>query len=261
MTATIPFFASKGILVLALLVAGTACNGSQVKQKPDKAAAPTTSTFAADTSRAYTHKPAHPDGTGKVYWGREIAAMMGAAGGGWLERDSRQEEENVAAAIARMPLSPASVVADIGAGTGYYAFRIAPKVARGKVYAVEVQDKFVSSLQARKQELGLENVEVVKGGSRSPNLPEASVDLAMMVDVYHELEYPQEMLQAIHRALKPGGKLLLLEYRAEDPAIPIKELHKMHAAQVHKELGANGFKLDKQEDFLPIQHFLLYRKK
>lgn len=261
MTATIPFFAPKGILVLTLLVVVTACNGSQVKQKPDKAPALTTSAFAADTTGAYTQKPAHPDGTGKVYWGREIAAMMGAAGGGWLERDSRQEEENVAAAIARLPLTPASVVADIGAGTGYYAFRIAPKVPRGKVFAVEVQDKFVSSLQARKQELGLENVEVVKGGSRSPNLPEASVDLAMMVDVYHELEYPQEMLQAIHRALKPGGKLLLLEYRAEDPAIPIKELHKMHAAQVHKELGANGFTLVKQEDFLPIQHFLLYRKK
>jgi ubiquinone/menaquinone biosynthesis C-methylase UbiE len=186
---------------------------------------------------------------------------MGTGGGGWLERNTRQEEENVTAAIAHLPLGPTSVVADIGAGTGYYAFRIAAKVPRGKVYAVEVQDEFIASLKSRQVKLALENVTVVKGGNRSPNLPDAALDLAMMVDVYHELAYPREMLQAIHRALKPEGKLLLLEYRAEDPAIPIKELHKMRVAQVNKELAANGFKLFKQENFLPIQHFLLYEKR
>jgi precorrin-6B methylase 2 len=247
-----------GFIMLTLLVLFAACNGAQVQQRPAKASADTTT---ADTATGYTEKPPHPDGIGKVYLGREIAGTMGAAGGGWLERDNRQEEENVVAAIARLPLRPASVVADIGAGTGYYTFRIAPKVPAGKVWAVEVQEEFIDDLKFRKEELGLKNVEVVKGGSRSPNLPEAAIDLALMVDVYHELEYPQEMLQAIHRALKPEGILALLEYRAEDPAIPIKELHKMRAAQVNKELEANGFKLHKQEDFLPIQHFLLYRKK
>jgi len=212
------------------------------------------------TDKVYTTKVPHPDGTGKVYMGREIAGIMGAGGGGWLERNTRQEEENVALAIANMELRPQSVVADIGAGTGYYTFRIAPKVPDGKVYAVDVQEEFVTALQARKQELGLNNVTVVKGGSQTPNLPENSLDLAIMVDVYHELEYPQEMLQALHKALKPGGKLLLLEYRAEDPAVPIKELHKLSVKQANRELRANGFQLYKKEDFLPIQHFLLYEK-
>lgn len=245
-------------MLLTGLVFFSACNSPQVKRKPASTQAPAAA--AADTA-VYTFKPPHPDGIGKVYWGREIAGIMSAAGGSWLERNNRQQEENVALAIARMPLSPASVVADIGAGTGYYTFRIAPKVPQGKVYAVDVQQAFVEALQVRTKELGLENVQVVQGSSRSPNLPAGAVDLAILVDVYHELEYPQQMLQAIHRALKPDGKLLLLEYRAEDPSIPIKELHKMAVEQVNKELGANGFRLYKKEDFLPIQHFLLYAKK
>ncbi|KAA3438865.1 class I SAM-dependent methyltransferase [Rufibacter hautae] len=185
---------------------------------------------------------------------------MSASGGEWLERDTRQEEENVALAISKLQLQPNSVVADVGAGTGYYTFRIAPKVPQGTVYAVEVQEAFVTGLEARKKELVLNNVTVVKGSAQSPNLPEASVDLAIMVDVYHELEYPREMLQALHRSLKPTGKLLLLEYRAEDPSVPIKALHKMSVAQAYKELSANGFTLSRREDFLPIQHFLLYEK-
>jgi ubiquinone/menaquinone biosynthesis C-methylase UbiE len=152
------------------------------------------------------------------------------------------------------------VVADIGAGSGYYSFRIAAKLPQGKVYAVEVQDEFIASLEARKKAEGKTNVTVVKGSAEAPNLPEASVDLAIMVDVYHELEYPKEMLQAIHKALKPDGKLLLLEYRTEDPSVPIKELHKMSVAQANKELTANGFMLNKLQTFLPIQHYLLYHK-
>jgi predicted methyltransferase len=258
MAAKISIFPRSGMMALLGLVLLSACSGPQLKQRPETASVPRAA--PADTA-FYTAKPPHPDGTGKVYMGREIAGIMSAAGGSWLERSNRQQEENVEAAIARMPLAAGSVVADIGAGTGYYTFRIAPKVPQGKVLAVEVQKAFVEALEERKQELGLKNVQVVKGASRSPNLPEASVDLALLVDVYHELEYPREMLQAIHRALKPEGKLLLLEYRAEDPSIPIKELHKMSVAQVNKELGANGFKLYKQEGFLPIQHFLLYEKK
>ncbi|WP_345890363.1 class I SAM-dependent methyltransferase [Rufibacter aurantiacus] len=225
----------------------SACDAQPVKSQAKRAA-------------VYTSKTPHPDGTGKVYLGREIAHVMSASGAEWLERDTRQEEENVALAISKLQLQPNSVVADVGAGTGYYTFRIAPKVPQGKVYAVEVQEAFVKALEARKKELGLSNVTVVKGSAQSPNLPEASVDLAIMVDVYHELEYPREMLQALHRALKPTGKLLLLEYRAEDPSVPIKALHKMSSAQANKELSANGFTLSLREDFLPIQHFLLYEK-
>ncbi|MDX5419060.1 MAG: class I SAM-dependent methyltransferase [Hymenobacteraceae bacterium] len=211
-------------------------------------------------TNGYTTKSPAPGGTGKVYMGREIAAIMTATGGSWLDRDTRQEEENSALTIENMKLQPNSVVADIGAGTGFYTFQIAPKVPNGKVYAVEVQDRFVNSLKERRQKLVAENVEVVKGGSQTINLPDNSVDIALMVDVYHELEYPREMLHAIYKALKPNGKLLLLEYRAEDPDVRIRELHKMTAAQVQKELEANGFKLQRREDFLPIQHFLLFEK-
>lgn len=213
----------------------------------------------ADT--VYTYKTPHPDGTGKVYLGREIAHVMSAAGGSWLERSTRQQEEDADAAVAALPLQPSSVVADIGAGSGYYTFRIAPNVPQGRVYAVEVQDEFVASLETRKKSSGRQNVTVVKGGEKSPNLPDASVDLAIMVDVYHELSYPKEMLQTLYAALKPDGKLLLLEYRAEDPSVPIKELHKMSVAQANKELAAAGFALHKRGNFLPIQHYLLYGKR
>lgn len=210
---------------------------------------------------SYTYKTPDPDGTGKVYMGREIAHVMSAAGAGWLERSTRQQEEDADAAIAALPLTPGSTVADIGAGSGYYTFRMAGRVPQGRVYAVEVQDEFLSSLKARAQREGTSNVTVVKGSEKSPALPDNSLDLAIMVDVYHELAYPKEMLQNLHKALRPGGQLLLLEYRAEDPSIPIKALHKLSVAQAKKELAANGFALTESKEFLPIQHFLLFRKK
>lgn len=215
---------------------------------------------AKQDTATYAYQKATPDGTGKWYMGREIAAVMGAAGAEWLERNSRNAEENTAAAIEQLPILSNSAVADIGAGTGYYAFRIAQVVPAGKVYAVEVQDNFVRYLNVRKKSLNAQNVEVVKGGTQSPNLPDSSIDLAIMVDVYHELEYPQEMLQALYKALRPNGKILLLEYRAEDPEIAIKPLHKLSVTQASKELEANGFKLAQQKNFLPIQHWLLYEK-
>lgn len=208
----------------------------------------------------YTYKRPSSGGTGKVYMGREIAAIMTATGGNWLDRDSRQEEENSPRTIENMNLAPNTVVADIGAGTGFYTFQIAPKVPAGKVYAVEVQDRFVKSLESRRSKEGADNVIVVKGDSQQVNLPAGAIDIALMVDVYHELSYPKEILQAIHRALKPDGKLLLLEYKAEDPDVRIRALHKMTAEQIKKELEANGFRLQRQEDFLPIQHFMLFEK-
>jgi ubiquinone/menaquinone biosynthesis C-methylase UbiE len=208
----------------------------------------------------YTYKKPSQDGTGKCYKGREIAQVMSFEAADWLERNTRQKEENTDLAISKLPILTNSTVADIGAGTGYYTFRIAPKVPQGKVYAVEVQDDAIKYLKERSSKLKQNNVIVVKGGERSPNLPDNTIDLAIMVDVYHELLYPHEMLQAIRRSLKPHGKLLLLEYRAEDPKVEIKELHKTSVAQINKELTANGFHLAEDGEFMPIQHFLVYQK-
>ena len=192
--------------------------------------------------------------------GREIAQLMNFEGADWLERNTRQKEENTDLAISKLPINKNSVVADIGAGTGYYTFRIAPKISQGSIYAVEIQDDAIKYLNARRKKLSQNNVIVIKGSEQTPNLPDNTIDLAIMVDVYHELLYPHEMLQAIRRSLKPKGKLLLLEYRAEDPKIKIRQLHKMSVIQANKELKANGFHIVQDGEFMPIQHFLVYEK-
>lgn len=239
----------KQILIFKLMLAGVilsfSCQG-QDKQK------------SADSP--YSFKKASYDGIGKVYMAREISFVMGFEGRAWLERQSREQEESVSLAIKNLPITSESVVADLGAGSGYYTFRIAPKVPLGKVYAVEIQDEAIQFLQNRSKELGFENVVPIKGSETSPNLPENSIDLVLLVDVYHELEYPVEMLASIRKSLKPDGKLLLIEYRGEDPAVAIKPLHKMTVKQVDKELSANGFKLIENGQFMKIQHFLVFGK-
>ncbi len=208
----------------------------------------------------YTNKKPSANGTGKVYMGREIAEIMSFEGVSWLERNTRSKEENTDLAISKLPVAKNSVVADIGAGSGFYTFRIAPKVSEGKVYAVEIQDDAITYLQKKATELNTKNVMVIKGAEQSPNLPDGSIDLAIMVDVYHELMYPHEFLQAIKRALRPKGKLLLIEYKQEDPAVAIKEEHKMSVKQVSKELKANGYHLIQNGQFMPIQHFLVFQR-
>ena len=237
------------LVILSLLMSQIACTQT-INQK---------STIKTDS--VYQFKSPSRDGIGKIYKGREISFVMDAAGADWLERNNRNDEENTSLAISKLPINSNSVVADIGAGSGYYTFRIAQKVPEGKVYAVEIQEEFIEILKQNRLQKGFKNVDIVKGTEQNPNLPANSIDLAIMVDVYHELAYPQEMLWALAKALKPDGKILLLEYRAEDPEIAIKELHKMSVKQVSKEMEANGFKLYKREDFLPIQHFLVYEKK
>ncbi len=208
----------------------------------------------------YTSKTPDYDGIGKVYMGREISFVMGFEGRDWLERQSREQEESISLALENLPINSNSVVADIGAGSGYYTFRIAPKVPVGKVYAVEIQNEAIKYLQDRTKELGFSNVIPIMGAEQTPNLPANSIDLVIMVDVYHELEYPQEMLTAIKKSLKPDGKILLIEYRGEDPEVAIKPLHKMTVRQVEKELKANGFKLLENGQFMNIQHFLVFGK-
>ncbi len=239
---------------VSFLVVGSfmaACNLHQKALKP----------IAAANDSVYTYRTRSADGIGKFYLSREIAQVMGAAGSDWLERDERQQEENSQLAIEKMNFPENGQVADIGAGTGYYSFKLSAKVPKGKVYAVEIQDELIQYLQRKKVTLKDSLVTVVKGSDQSPNLPANSIDLAIMVDVYHELEYPSEMLQAIYKSLKPDGKILLIEYRGEDPTVPIKALHKTTVAQLTRELDANGFQLHYKGDFLPIQHFLLFQKK
>lgn len=237
------------IIILTVFVFAT-CR-SQKKNVQPQLKSDSTYSFAKRSS----------DGIGKYYLGREISFIMGAEGAEWLERNNRQQEENTKLAIEKMQLTPQSVVADIGAGTGYYTFAIARKIIQGKVFAVEIQDEMIKYLKDKKLSTGLKNVEVIKGTDKSPNLPENTVDLAIMVDVYHELEFPHEMVQAIKKSLKKDGKILLLEFRAEDDAIAIKPHHKMSIKQANKEMIANGFELSYDGEFLPIQHFLLYNKK
>lgn len=212
------------------------------------------------TSNSYTQGRTSSDGTGKYYMGREIAHVMGAAGSDWLDRGSRQTEENSSLAVSKMPFTASSRVADIGAGTGYYSFMIAAKVPEGRVYSVEIQDELIDTLHERIKAKGVKNMEVVKGSIRSCNLPENSIDVALMVDVYHELAFPVEVLKDIRRSLTKEGKLVLLEYKGEDPAVAIKEHHKMTAAQVTREMKANGFTLISKGNFLPIQHLLVFGK-
>lgn len=214
----------------------------------------------AQDDTPYTYSSASRDGIGKIYMGREISQIMGFHGMAWLERPGRSEEENTELAIANLPIQKNSVVADIGAGSGYYTFRIADRVPDGKVYAVEIQQDAIDYIDEKAANLGYEQVETLMGTEKSPNLPENEIDLVIMVDVYHELEFPHEMLQSIKRSLKPNGKLLLIEYRGEDPEVAIKPLHKMTVAQVVKELNANGFKLNRNGQFLNIQHFLVFEK-
>ena len=240
----------KKSLVLVLFLFGTLFNFGCEAQTKSKA-----------TDANYTYKSPTRDGTGKIYIGREISQVMGFAGRAWLERQSREQEESVSLAIKNLPINASSVVADIGAGSGYYTFRIAPMVPQGKVFAVEIQDDAINYLNQKSKELGINNVVTVKGAESSPNLPENTVDLAIMVDVYHELAYPKEMLEAIHKSLKSDGKFLLLEYRGEDPTIQIKPLHKMTVKQVEKELNANGFQLVENGKFMTIQHFLVFEKR
>jgi precorrin-6B methylase 2 len=213
----------------------------------------------ADTT--YVFGAPSPGGTGKFYLGREIASIMDASGSDWLERPSRPREENTEAIVKSMELKPTMVVADIGAGTGYYTFRIARLVPQGKVYAVEIQDELIDMLHKKKQETKASHVEVVRGDSLSVNLPANAIDLAILVDVYHEVSRPKEIIQSISKSLKSGGKILLVEYRGEDPELRIKPLHKTTVAQLSREMLANGFVLDKHIDKFPIQHFLLFRRK
>jgi ubiquinone/menaquinone biosynthesis C-methylase UbiE len=202
------------------------------------------------------------DGIGKYYFGREIAQVMGHQGAAWLERPEREEEERTDLLVAALDLKPGDAVADVGAGSGYFSWRMAQRVGTGgTVHAVEIQQVFLDLLMVNMARRRVaDRVRPVLGTTRDPRLPAGSCDLILLVDVYHEFDYPYEMTAAIVRALKPGGRLVLVEYRGEDPAVPIKPLHKMTAAQVRTELAVHPVRFEANREVLPRQHILVFRK-
>lgn len=236
-------------LVAGLFLFNPAAFAQEVEAKEAEVPAP-----------VYTEKKASFDGIGKVYLGREISQVMGHLGAGWLERKDREKEEKPMKVIEHMGLKEDSVVADIGVGTGYFAFRISPKVPKGKVYGVDIQQEMLDLLSKKAIELKQANVEGILGTIKDPKLPANSCDFALMVDAYHEFDHPREMMEGIVKALKPGGRVVLIEYRTEDPKVRIKPLHKMTEAQAIKEMEAVGLKHVETKDILPQQHFMLFEK-
>jgi SAM-dependent methyltransferase len=193
--------------------------------------------------------------------GRTYAHVMGAAGADWLTRPEREAEEQPDRALDLIGIAKDSIIADVGAGNGYITWRLAQRVGpKGKVYAVDVQREMLDMLQKNMRDRKIVNVEPILGAFDDPKLPERAIDLIILVDVYHEFSEPQQMLRKMRDSLKPDGRLVLLEYRGEDPAVPIRPEHKMTVQQVKAELEPEGLRLDKLMDELPRQHILIFRK-
>ncbi len=222
--------------------------------------------FAAGSAGAqppeYTKVPASDDGIGKAYMGREIAHVMGHAGAGWLDRDSREAEERTDKLVAelRRRLAPDAVVADIGAGSGYFSFLLAPLVPRGKVLAEDIDADMLKLVERKKAISSRKNVETILGTTTDPKLPEGGVDAVLLVDTYHEWDYPYEMMTAVLRELRPGGRVYQVEYRGEDSTVQILPHHKMTVVQARKEMEAAGLRWLETVDDLPQQHVLIYEK-
>ena len=215
---------------------------------------------AEPLAQRYEFRAAHdPDGIGKLYLGREIAHVMGPGGIIWLERAERETEEQPQLVIDALEIKPGQTIADLGAGSGYYSFRVAPLVGpTGKVLAIDIEPAMLEAIVQRAQREHISNVATVRSSAQDPNLAAGSVDLLFMVDVYHELEYPYEMMTKVRAALKPGGRVALIEYRAEDPEVAIKPLHKMSERQVRREMQAAGFKHLQTVRTLPLQHLIVF---
>jgi ubiquinone/menaquinone biosynthesis C-methylase UbiE len=215
-----------------------------------------------DGPRYETRRDHDPDGIGKFYMGREIAQVMGYQAASWLDRPEREKEEHCSKLLEALKPKPGDVVADVGAGSGYYTFRMAGRVGdRGKVLAVDIQQEMLDLINKRKGEKEIKNVETVLGTLTDPKLPSGGVDLILLVDVYHEFSHPYEMTVEMVKALKTGGRIVFVEYRLEDAKVPIKLVHKMSEKQVRKEMA--GFPLEYVQtiDVLPWQHIIVFRKK
>jgi len=217
-----------------------------------------------DEAPRYEFREIHDrNGIGKFYMGREIASVMGFLAYDWLERDTREKEERLSRLIRSLDLQPGQVVADIGAGSGVISMMMAEQLLpKGRVLAVDIQEEMLQRLRERCKAAGITNVDPVRGEEKSPNLKPQAVDLAIMVDVYHEFEFPYEMMLEISEAVKPGGRVALVEYRMEDFTVPIKLVHKMTEKQVKLEMQPPEFHLKWTETIgvLPWQHIVVFTK-
>lgn len=217
---------------------------------------------ATQPPRYETRERHDPNGIGKFYMGREIAHYMTHAGAPWLDRPEREKEERPDLVMAALKLKPGDIVADLGCGTGYYSWRMAQAVGpNGVIHGVEIQQEMLDLLAKKMAERRITNVKGVLGTTTDPKLPPASVDLVLMVDVYHEFDHPFEMMQAIVKTLKPGGRIVFVEFRGEDPNVPIKVVHKMTEAQVRKEMTAQPLEWIETVKTLPWQHLIVFKKK
>jgi precorrin-6B methylase 2 len=248
-----------GILWL-LLSGGFLTSQTSAQEKTN--AKPTNEAKKGDDRYEY-RKEHDPNGIGKFYMGREIAMVMTFHGAPWLERPEREEEERLSELVKLLGLKPGMTAADVGAGSGVITLMMAHEVGEtGKVLAIDIQQEMLDLLGDKLDRIGVKNVELVLGTEKSPQLKEASVDLALMVDVYHEFEFPYEMMLELSKSLKPGGRIAFVEYRREDPQVPIKLVHKMTEAQVKKEIGLPEFGLKWKETIgtLPRQHIVVFER-
>ena len=246
--------------VAALVVATSAC--SRIAEEPTASVEeipPARTSFSEETPPAPKPDVDEIPPARTSYMGREIAQTMHYLGAEWLIRENRENEERCSAMLANLGVMPGMTVCDMGCGNGFYSIELGKRVeAQGRVLCVDIQPEMLELLGKRAKEADVTNLEPILGTVVDPKLPEGEVDLILCVDVYHEFSHPEIMLQAMRRSLKKDGLLVLLEYRAEDPDVPIKKRHKMSKAQVSKELVPNGFKLVREYDELPWQHMMFF---
>ena len=214
----------------------------------------------ANNASYYQIGEASRDGIGKFYKGREISRVMGHLGAGWLERPRREREERTDLLLQNLSLKATDHVADLGAGTGYFSFPMAVKLTAGKVLAVDIEPEMLKLIERRKIADSVNNIDTVVASERSPNIPNASVDVVLLVDAYHEFSYPREVMAGVVKGLRPGGRVVLVEYRGEDSSVAIKPLHKMTQRQVKKEMSAVGLQWLRTDDYLPQQHVMVFSK-
>lgn len=218
---------------------------------------------AAQTPSRYEYKKDHdPYGTGKFYLGREIAHVMGFQGASWLERKEREQEEAVSKLMKALEVKEGQTIADFGAGSGHHTVKLAKLVgAKGKVYAVDIQPEMLDMIGKRLRKDNIKNVQLVHNNEKEAKLPEAKIDMILMVDVYHELSYPYEVTLDLVKALKPGGRLIFVEFRLEDKRVPILDVHRMSIFQVKKEMEPfKDMKHQKTLNHLPWQHVIIFEK-
>ncbi len=214
---------------------------------------------SADTFQ-YSYQPPSRDGIGKTYMNREISHVMGHRGMAWLERPGREREERTDLLLDALPIRDGDVVADLGAGSGYFSLPIAKRVGSGRVLAIDIQPEMLDQIRRRSSAGSIDNIDTVLATASDPKIPPNSVDLLLLVDAYHEFSHPREVMQGVLKGLVPGGKVILVEYRAEDPTVPIKPLHKMTEQQARRELEAVGLEFVENIRSLPQQHILVFRK-